>query len=587
MLGSIVSLPLLAATALAYPAASSQRFDYVIIGGGTSGLVVANRLSELKNVTIAVIEAGDSVYDNANVTDLGGYGNAFGTNIDYAYQTTPQKYGGNKTQTLRAGKALGGTSTINGMAYTRAQDVQIDIWERLGNEGWNWENLLKYYKKSETLQPPSAAQVADGVTYVPEQHGSDGPLKVGWKPGMVDMSFVEVLNQTYGAVGVPALQDIAGGDMVGWNIYPATVDTALQVREDAARAYYFPYQNRTNFRVFLNTEAQKLVWSNSTGADATASGVLVKDKTGATRTIFANKEIILSAGSLRSPLLLEQSGVGNSEILKAAGIQTKVELPTVGENLQDQMNNGLAQTSSKNFTGVTTFVAYPNVEDVFANQTASLAADIKKQLSQWAAQVSEYTNGVVTKEQLDKFFDIQYDLIFTDKVPLAEILITPAGSSFSTEYWALLPFARGNIHVTSAGSSASKINPNYFMMDWDMTEQIGTAKFIRQLYKTAPLSQYFASETKPGLAAIPEDASDAVWSKWVLDNYRSNFHPVGTTAMMSKELGGVVDANLKVYGTTNVRVVDAGILPFQVCGHLVSTLYAIAEKASDIIKASA
>ncbi|KAF3803788.1 Glucose oxidase [Colletotrichum gloeosporioides] len=585
MLRSIVSLPLLAATALAYPAASSQRFDYVIIGGGTSGLVVANRLSELKNVTVAVIEAGDSVYDNVNVTSPSGYGLAFGTDIDYAYQTTAQKYGGNKTQTLRAGKALGGTSTINGMAYTRAQDVQIDIWERLGNDGWNWNNLLKYYKKSETLQPPTTVQADDGVTYIPEQHGTSGPLKVGWKSGGVEKSFVDVLNQTYNAVGVPALKDIAGGDMVGWNIYPATLDTALQVRDDAARAYYFPYQNRTNFRVFLNTEAQKLVWAE--GAEATASGVLVKDKTGATHTVYANKEVILSAGSLRSPLLLEQSGVGNPEILKAAGIQTKVNLPTVGENLQDQMNNGLAQTSSKNFTGVTTFVAYPNVDDVFANQTASLAANIKTQLSQWAAQVSEYTNGVVTKEQLDKFFDIQYDLIFTDKVPLAEILITPAGSSFSTEYWALLPFARGNIHVTGANSSTAKINPNYFMMDWDMTEQIGTAKFIRQLYKTAPLSQYFASETKPGLATIAEDASDDVWSKWILENYRSNFHPVGTTAMMSEELGGVVDANLKVYGTSNVRVVDAGVLPFQVCGHLVSTLYAIAEKASDIIKASA
>ncbi|OLN92030.1 Glucose oxidase 2 [Colletotrichum chlorophyti] len=581
----LLSLPLFAATALAYPAASAQRFDYVVIGGGTSGLVVANRLSELKNVTVAVIEAGDSVFNNANVTDLGGYGKAFGSSIDYAFETVGQKYGGNKTQTLRAGKALGGTSTINGMAYTRAQDVQIDIWERLGNDGWNWENLLEYYKKAETLQPPTTEQVADGVTFTPEYHGSNGPLKVGWKPGMVNSSFVDVLNQTYGAVGVPALQDIAGGDMVGWNIYPATVDTALQVREDAARAYYFPYQNRTNLRVFLNTEAQKLVWANST--EATASGVLVKDSTGASRTIYANKEVIISAGSLRSPLLLEQSGVGNPSILMAAGIQTKVNLPTVGENLQDQMNNGLAQSSSKAFTGSTTFVAYPNVDDVFAEQSAALADDIKGRLSQWAAQVSEYTNGVVTKEQLDKFFDIQYDLIFTDKVPLAEILITPAGSSFSTEYWALLPFARGNIHVGGANSSSPKINPNYFMMDWDMTEQIGTAKFIRQLYKTAPLSEYFANETKPGLNVIPEDASDDVWSKWVIENYRSNFHPVGTTAMMSRELGGVVDANLKVYGTTNVRVVDAGILPFQVCGHLVSTLYAIAEKASDIIKASA
>ncbi|TDZ18956.1 Glucose oxidase [Colletotrichum orbiculare MAFF 240422] len=588
MMRSLISLPLFAAAALSYPTASNDRFDYVIVGGGTSGLVVANRLSELKNVTVAVIEAGGSVYDNANVTDLGGYGKAFDTSIDYAYETVGQKYGGNKTQTLRAGKALGGTSTINGMAYTRAQSAQVDIWEKLGNDGWNWDNLLEYYKKSETLERPTAEQAAHGATFIPEQHGTSGPLKVGWKPNMVEHSFVDVLNQTYSSVGVPALQDIAGGDMVGWNIYPATVDTTLQVREDAARAYYFPYQNRTNIRVFLYTEAQKLVWSNSSStADATASGVLVKDATGAVRTIHANKEVILSAGSLRSPLLLEQSGVGNPSILKAAGIDPKVVLPTVGENLQDQMNNGLAQTSTKNFTGATTFVAYPNVDDVFADRTAALAADVKRKLPRWARQTSERTNGAVTTRQLAAFFDMQYDLIFTSKVPLAEILVTPAAGAFSTEYWALLPFARGNIHVRRAGSSAARIDPNYFMMDWDMTEQVGTAKFIRRLYDTAPLSEYFAGETKPGLDVVAEDAEDDVWSRWITENYRSNFHPVGTTAMMSRELGGVVDANLKVYGTSNVRVVDAGILPFQVCGHLVSTLYAVAEKASDIIKASA
>ncbi|TDZ73410.1 Glucose oxidase [Colletotrichum trifolii] len=477
-----ISLPLFAAAALSYPTASNDRFDYVIIGGGTSGLVVANRLSELKNVTVAVIEAGGSVYDNANVTDLGGYGKAFGTSIDYAYETVGQKYGGNKTQTLRAGKALGGTSTINGMAYTRAQNAQIDIWEKVSNDGWNWDNLVEYYKKSETLERPTAEQAAHGATFIPEPHGTNGPLKVGWKPNM---------------------------------------------------------------------------------------------------------EVILSAGSLRSPLLLEQSGVGNPSILKAAGIDTKVVLPTVGENLQDQMNNGLAQASTKNFTGATTFVAYPNVDDVFADRTAALAADVKRKLPRWARQTSERTNGAVTTPQLAAFLDIQYDLIFTSKVPLAEILVTPVAGAFSTEYWALLPFARGNIHVRRAGSSAARIDPNYFMMDWDMTEQVGAAKFIRRLYNTAPLSEYFAGETKPGLDVVAEDAEDDVWSHWITENYRSNFHPVGTTAMMSKELGGVVDANLKVYGTSNVRVVDAGILPFQVCGHLVSTLYAVAEKASDIIKASA
>ncbi|KAL1629242.1 hypothetical protein SLS56_005465 [Neofusicoccum ribis] len=577
----LATAPLLAATALAAPAAPAK-YDYIVVGGGTSGLVVANRLSELNNVTVAVIEAGGSVFTNENVTNPNGYGLAFGTPIDWAYESVNQTYGGGKKQTLRAGKALGGTSTINGMAYTRAEDAQVDAWETIGNTGWNWASLLPYYKKSERVQPPKADQLAGGATYDPAFHGTSGPLKVGWKNGMMNISFPEDLNQTYAANGVPYIYDIAGGKMTGWNVFPSTLDVDLNVREDAARAYYFPFENRTNYHVLLNTEAQKLVWAES-GAEATASGVLVKDASGNTRTIYANKEVILSAGSLKSPVLLELSGVGNADILKAAGVEVKVDLPAVGENLQDQTNNGFKGVATKAFTGTAVNVAYPNVEDIFGNKTLTVAADVKKSLQKYAEEASAYSNGVVAVDSLTKFFDIQYDLIFKDKVPLAEVLIYPTDTAFSAEFWSLLPFARGNVHIASADAASAKINPNYYMFDWDMTEQIGTAKYIRQLFGTAPLSTLLANETSPGAAV----ASDAQFESWILENYRSNFHPVGTTAMMPKELGGVVDPSLKVYGTSNVRVVDAGVLPFQVCGHLVSTLYAVAEKASDIIKAEA
>lgn len=577
----LATAPLLAATALAAPAAPAK-YDYIVVGGGTSGLVVANRLSELNNVTVAVIEAGASVFNNENVTNVNGYGLAFGTEIDWAYESVNQTYAGGKAQTLRAGRALGGTSAINGMAYTRAEDAQVDAWEAIGNTGWNWKELLPYYKKSESVQAPKADQLADGATYDPTYHGTDGPLKVGWKNQMMNISFPEVLNSTYKQAGVPYITDIAGGNMAGWNVFPSTIDVELNVREDAARAYYFPYQNRTNFHAILNTEVQKLVWAES-GSEATAAGVEVKDSTGKTRTIYANKEVILSAGSLKSPLLLELSGVGNPEILKAAGVDVKVELPAVGENLQDQTNNGFDGTATKAFSGTPVNVAYPNVQQIFGNKTATVAADVKKSLAKYAQEASEYSNGVISVEALTKFFDIQYDLIFKDKVPLAEVLVYPTDAAFSAEFWSLLPFARGNIHIAGPDAASAKINPNYYMFDWDMTEQVGTAKFVRQLFHTSPLSTLLANETEPGTAV----ASDEQLKTWVLDNYRSNFHPVGTTAMIPKELGGVVDPSLKVYGTSNVRVVDAGVLPFQVCGHLVSTLYAVAEKAADIIKAEA
>lgn len=469
------------------------------------------------------------------------------------------------------------------MAYTRAEDAQVDAWETIGNKGWNWESLLPYYKKSERVQVPDADQLAGGATYDAAFHGTDGPLSVGWKNGMMNISFPEELNQTYAATGVDYIHDIAGGKMSGWNVFPSTIDVELNVRADAARAYYFPFENRTNYHVLMNTEAQKLVWKDCAG-DATASGVLVKDSNGNTRTIYANKEVILSAGSLKTPVLLELSGVGNADILKQAGVDVKVDLPAVGENLQDQTNNGFTGTATKSFTGTAVNVAYPNAEDIFGNKTASVAADVKKSLQKYAEEASKYSNGVVKAEHLVKFFNIQHDLIFKSKVPLAEILIYPAASAFSAEFWSLLPFARGNVHISAADDATSaKINPNFYMFDWDMTEQIGTARYVRSLFQTSPLNSLLANETAPGAAVD----SDADFSAWILDNYRSNFHPVGTTAMMPKDVGGVVDPSLKVYGTKNVRVVDAGILPFQVCGHLVSTLYAVAEKAADIIKSEA
>ncbi|SPO01615.1 related to alcohol oxidase [Cephalotrichum gorgonifer] len=157
---ALIALPL--ATAYNCRSTSAGGYDYIVVGGGTSGLVVAKRLSEDPCVSVLVIEAGDSVENNVNVTSPLAYGYAFGTAIDYQYQTVNQTYAGGATKTIRAGKALGGTTTINGMAYTRAEIPQIDAWEKIGNEGWNWDTLLPYYLKSELFQVPSAERAKDG-----------------------------------------------------------------------------------------------------------------------------------------------------------------------------------------------------------------------------------------------------------------------------------------------------------------------------------------------------------------------------------------------------------------------------------------
>lgn len=289
-------------------------YDYIVVGGGTSGLVVANRLSENNSTNVLVIEAGGSVYSNPNVTDTAGYGNAFSTDIDWAYQTVDQEYGGNSPQTLRAGKALGGTSTINGMAYLRAQNSQVDAWEAIGNEGWNWKNLFPYYRKGEQFQGDNYPWLeGSGVAYDPASHGFDGLLKVGWSESQLNDGLAQKLNTTFQnlPVPVPYNEDPNGGQMVGYNVYPKTVDSKLNIREDAARAYYYPYKSRTNLNVWLNTFVNKVTWK--AGEEATADGVEVTLANETTTVVKASREVILAAGALRSPALLELSGVGNPE----------------------------------------------------------------------------------------------------------------------------------------------------------------------------------------------------------------------------------------------------------------------------------
>lgn len=188
---------------------------------------------------------------------------------------------------------------------------------------------------------------------------------------------------------------------------------------------------------------------------------------------------------------------------------------------------------------------------------------------------------------------LQADLIFdnADTLPIVEIYVDlgAISNAILIPFWLLLPFGRGNVHISSADpldGSTPAINPNFFMNPFDSAVQVAAARFTRRLYTTAPLSNFVGVQVAPSLEEVPEDASDEVWLAWLKSAYSPNWHPVGTAAMMSKELGGVVDNELRLYGAANVRIVDASVLPWEVCGHPTATLYALAERAADIIKAS-
>jgi choline dehydrogenase-like flavoprotein len=173
--------------------------------------------------------------------------------MDYAYQSAPQMYMGNKVETLRAGKALGGTTTINGMSYTHAEDIQIDAWQWIGNEGWTWESLVPYYKKGEDFQVPTPAQYSAGANYKALYHGRSGSLLMGWTHDIQNSTVHTELKSTYKNLGNPYLPDVNGGKMHGYSMFARTVNRAENVREDAARAYYYPFASRPNLSVMLNT----------------------------------------------------------------------------------------------------------------------------------------------------------------------------------------------------------------------------------------------------------------------------------------------------------------------------------------------
>lgn len=197
------------------------------------------------------------------------------------------------------------------MTYVRAQKSQIDSWGTIGNKGWSWDDLVPYYKKSENFTVPTPVETLAGASFDPSYHGKRGPLSVGYSYELLNGSFHKIVQDTWANLGIPHNNDTNGGDVRGFSVCPSTLDSATNIREDSARAYYYPIQNRTNLHIFLNTRATKIEWGNSLYGYVVAKGVQITRSNGSVEVLKASKEVIVSAGSLRTPAILELSGIGN------------------------------------------------------------------------------------------------------------------------------------------------------------------------------------------------------------------------------------------------------------------------------------
>ncbi|KAJ7177032.1 hypothetical protein C8R46DRAFT_944089, partial [Mycena filopes] len=572
---------------------NGSTFDYIVVGGGLTGMTVASRLSEDPSVTVLLIEAGQDDRSNEEVYDIYAYSQAFGGPMDWAWKAEQGKV-------IHGGKTLGGSSSINGGHWTRGLNAQYDAWSTLleddeASVGWNWNGMFSYMKKAETFSAPNAQQAAKGAQSIASYHGTTGPVQVTYPDAMYggpqQPAFVDTI---VGLTGISHFKDLNGGTPNCVSITPLSIDWhRSDYRSSSVEAYLTPVESaRTNWVTLARHIVTKIQWSNPGSVPLTASGVVYAYWTNATTryAVHARREVIIAAGAIQTPQLLQLSGIGDPAILSPLGISTQINLPTVGKNLQEQTENALG-AGGNGFDyggrGPSDAIAYPNIYQLFGSAASTKVSQIQGNLSAWA---TSQAGSALSAAALEEIYQVQANLIINNNAPVVELFFDSGfPDDLGIVLWQLLPFSRGSVKITSTDPfTYPTIKVNYFSVAMDLDVQVAGARLARRILTAAPLSSLSTGETVPG-SAVPDNAargSDAAWQQWIKNGFASVAHPIGTAAMMRRDLGGVVDAQLRVYDTSNVRVVDASVVPLQVSAHLSSTLYGVAEKAADLIKAA-
>jgi choline dehydrogenase len=574
-------------------------FDYVILGGGLTGLIVASRLSENPCIKVLVIEGGQDNHNDPRVYDVRTYGQAFESDLDYNMTSTPISWRNGTKLPMAAGKTLGGSGSINGASWTKGPKTQYDLLPLLtGDESWGWDGLNQYMLGAEHFYAPSNELKSKGADYQGDKHGFSGPVKVSFAQGMFGSIQQPALNASQHVwSGLEHVDDAASGVVNGVTTIPNMVQRDQgQNRSSPYTAYILgePLQ-RDNLVILTGHRAVEIRWSNNcTEAEVdcvlTADGVYYQaDRHSERLFVKATREVLLAAGAMQSPQLLELSGVGDPSILKKAGVPVKKTLMGVGKNLQEQTKNTITYTpKSDEFdgSGPPSAIAFPNVHQLLGNMSSTVHAETLASLAKYAADLEAQglvANGTAT-HQILKY---QVANLFNQSEAAAEIFYTLASETASTpatvgaDLWNLIVLARGTIHITSNNSfDLPEVEPSYFGHPLDLQLQTLATKQAAQVYSTSPLAELIDQRLFP---ATTPDTYEA-WEEFVKDTFTSVWHPIATLSMMKQELGGVVDCRLQVYGLANVRVVDASVLPVQLSAHLSSSLYGIAEKAAVMIR---
>jgi choline dehydrogenase len=517
-------------------------FDYIIVGAGSAGCVLAHRLTANPRTKVLLIEAGPADGKREVHVPLA-FSKLFKSPCDWAYSTESEPHLKNRRLFIPRGKMLGGSSSMNAMIYIRGHRDDYDYWQKLGNQGWSFDSVLPYFKRAQNQERGAS-----------DSHGVGGPLNVA------DLRSINPLSQAFidaaVEIGLPRNDDFNGAEQEGVGYYQVTQRQGR--RCSAAAAYLRPILNRPNLTVRIDAPVTRILFEGTQ-----ASGVeFVND--GNPEQVKASREVILSGGAINSPQILFLSGVGPADELKKLGIPVVADLPGVGKNLQDHP---------------VVAVAYECKQPITMATVETLANLLKYMLFKrgpFTSNVAESGGFIRTRPELSAP-DLQFH--FAPVFYLEHGFTTPDGHGFTLGPTLLQPQSRGYVALRSRDPLAAPIiGLNFMDNDQDLHILIEGIRLARRIIGATPFNSYRGRESHPGIEA----QSDEQIADYLRSMVEAIYHPVGT-CKMGNDSEAVVDSELRVHQLQNLRVVDASIMPRITRGNTNAPTIMIAEKAAEMI----